>query len=199
MPCGSTTSSAWCSRRWIDALPLARAAQRGARQQARRIERRQRRIGVAHDRAGSRCSRALPRRSLPVLQPADDPLEVRDRLRPEYAVDQLVHDDAIDLVALGRRPGARHSSPRASSFSGYTSLSTSQRVPCTPRRGSRARPLRRRPPRRYAARAAASAAAHAASPGGSCCPDRSGSRRRSSPACWPTTSISSPTPCQSPR
>ena len=52
-----------------------------------------------------------------ILQAADDLLEVGDVLGLEHAVDQLVHDDAVDLVALGVGSDAG-TRPPAASFSG---------------------------------------------------------------------------------
>ncbi len=36
-----------------------------------------------------------------IFHPSDDPLKGSDRLGLEDAVDQLIHDDAIDFVAFG--------------------------------------------------------------------------------------------------
>ena len=131
---------------------------------------------------------------------ADDLLEVGDRLRLEDAAHQLVHDDAVAL-ARARPPRAHASRGRGRRASrDRRSLSTSQRVPV--------RPSRRKPRARGVAAATTSAmcsqgsgerGSRAAAPGGWCCRGRSGSRRRCAASLRAESSISSPTPAQSPR
>ena len=72
----------------------------GARQQAGRIERRQRRVAVVHDQRELGAAQHDGVAALD-LHALDDLLQVGDRVGLEDAVDQLVHDDAVDLLALG--------------------------------------------------------------------------------------------------
>ena len=108
---------------------------------------------------------------------------IADRLGLEAPVDQLLHDDAVDLLAFA---GVRaHVLQPARRELLRIDLALDQ-----PARSGQAEAaeaaldgLRRRRPRRCAARAAAIAVRRRAAPGGSCCRGRSGNRRRSSPAC----------------
>src|SRR4051794_27577053 len=77
-------------------------AQRGAGEQPGRVERGERRARVVEDQR--QLGAAEHHRVAAVgREPGDDALERSARCRTDHAVDQLVHDDAIDVVALRRR------------------------------------------------------------------------------------------------
>ena len=79
---------------------LHRPAQRRPRKQARGIERRQRGIRVVHDQRNLGAAEYDSVAAL-IFHPSDDPLKGSDRLGLEDAVNQLIHDDAIDFFAFG--------------------------------------------------------------------------------------------------
>jgi hypothetical protein len=96
----------FCQHRDINAAPAGtsrphsrRAAERRPRQKARGIERRQRRVGVADDQRnlGAAQHDGI---AASTLHPLDDAPVVENRLRLEDAADELIHDDAVDLLAL---------------------------------------------------------------------------------------------------
>jgi len=76
------------------------SARRVRREQPCGIERRQGRIRVIHDQRDLGAAED-DRVATLVLHPSDDPLKTSDRLGLEDAVNELIHDDAVDFFALG--------------------------------------------------------------------------------------------------
>src|SRR5262249_30623042 len=76
--------------------------QRSARQQARGVECRKRRIDVADDQRNfSTCKRRGIAAFL-LLEPGDDLLEISDALRTKSTMNQLGHDDLAEAFPFGR-------------------------------------------------------------------------------------------------
>src|SRR5258708_39905509 len=80
--------------------PLDRPAQRRPREQAGGIEGRQRRIRVVHDQRDLGAAEHDSVAAL-VFYPFDDSLKVSHGLALEHAVNQFIHDYAIDFFAFG--------------------------------------------------------------------------------------------------
>jgi hypothetical protein len=94
---------------------LHRPAQRRVRKQACGIERRQRRIHVVHDQRSLGAAEDDGVAAL-LFHPSDDPLMVSDCVGLEDPVNQLIHDDAIDFFPFrGVRAHIRQSA-RGESF-----------------------------------------------------------------------------------